>query len=294
MIKMRTGCDIKLLFDTEHRRTKEEYSSQIKELCECGFYYYNFDFGTGRKDAPIYSDDYIKWAYDIREALEENNAGCAIAHEPCFFRFTLTDEEKEIQRRVIEVCSVIGAEWLIMHPIDEDGSGDRAHMKRLAEKNYEHFSKYSDMLEKYKVGMAVENLSNVFKLNYNGLKRQYGDNPYDIIELIDRIGNEDIQMCVDIGHLNTMGLFHIGDTIRDIGPRLKALHIHDNDGLKDQHYLPFMGTIDWADFIKALKSIDYRGVFMYEADHIPSKYPRELRKSWLRLKYDIAQYIVNL
>lgn len=195
---------------------------------------------------------------------------------------------------MIEASSIIGIEQIVMHPIDEDGTGDAKHMKRLFDGNVEYFSKYADILEKYNVGMAVETLTNVFKLHYNGLKRQFGDNPGDLINLVDKIGSEKIGICLDTGHLNTMGLFHIADTVRNFGKRLKALHLHDNDGILDQHYLPFMGTINWKDFIYALREIGYDGYFTYEADKLPMMYPEELRPSWLKIMRDIAEYIVNM
>lgn len=291
---MKFGCDFKILCDTSRILSEEEYSKAIKRMCECGFSYYNFDFVAKDKNSPICADNYIDWAKGLREALDENEAHCVIAHEPCFFKFKLTDEQSEIQRRMIETSEIIGIEQIVMHPIDEDGSGDSAHMRRLFDGNYEYFSKYSDLLEKHNVGMAIEVLSNVFKLHYNGLKRQFGDNPYELIELVDKIDSNRIGLCLDVGHLNTMGIFHIGDTVKAMGKRLKALHIHDNNGILDQHYLPFMGSIDWSDFIHALKEIGYEGYFTYEADTLPMKYPEELRPSWLRLMWDIAEYITDM
>lgn len=287
------GCDFKILCDTTRAYTKEEYSEKIAKMCECGFKYYNFDFTAG-KNSPICTDDYLDWAKALREALDENDARCVIAHEPCFFKFELTDEQREIQRRMVEVSAIMGIEQIVMHPIDEDGSEDAAHMKRLFDGNYEYFSRHGELLEKYNVGMAIETLTNVFKLHYNGLRRQFGDNPYDLIELVDKIDSKHIGLCLDVGHVNTVGLFHIGDTVRAMGKRLKALHLHDNDGILDQHYLPYMGTIDWTDFMHALREIGYEGYFTYEADKIPMMYPEALRPSWLRLMHDIAEYITNI
>ena len=122
----------------------------------------------------------------------------------------------------------------------------------------------------------------------------FGDNPYDLIEIVDRVGSDKVQLCLDIGHLHTMGLFDIGDVVRDMGPRLKALHVHDNNAMADQHYFPYMGSIDWKAFVDALREIGYEGVFMYEADKIPSKYPTALKKPCLKFMGEIAEYIVSL
>jgi sugar phosphate isomerase/epimerase len=57
-------------------------------------------------------------------------------------------------------------------------------------------------------------------------------------------------MCFDIGHA------HIGDGVL---PSLELMreflvtsHIHDNNGLKDEHLLPYEGTIEWKSALRAL------------------------------------------
>ena len=63
--------------------------------------------------------------------------------------------------------------------------------------------------------------------------------------------------------------------IRAIGERLGALHIHDNDRWKDLHQIPFAGSIDWNEVVKALKDIDYKGEFTLEADSFLGSYNAE-------------------
>ena len=49
-----------------------------------------------------------------------------------------------------------------------------------------------------------------------------------------------------------------------LGKRVKALHIHDNDGVSDQHLMPFVGTFRWNDFLQALKDVGYEGDLSFE------------------------------
>lgn len=71
--------------------TKEEYSSWIKDFKDCGFSYFNFDFGYS-KNCPLKKDNYLEWANVVREALCENNAKCAIVHEPVINFFNVDNE----------------------------------------------------------------------------------------------------------------------------------------------------------------------------------------------------------
>ena len=53
--------------------------------------------------------------------------------------------------------------------------------------------------------------------------------------------------------------------IREAGPLLQALHLHDNDGSGDQHLMPYgAGKIDWKDVFSALKEVGYRGLYNWE------------------------------
>jgi len=59
-----------------------------------------------------------------------------------------------------------------------------------------------------------------------------------------------LRMCFDIGHA------HIGDgvlpSLEPMREFLVTSHIHDNNGMKDEHLLPYEGTIEWKSALPAL------------------------------------------
>ena len=61
-----------------------------------------------------------------------------------------------------------------------------------------------------------------------------------------------------------MGHASVGDVIRMLGSLVEVLHLHDNDGIKDQHKMPKTGVLDWADIISALGEIGYGGCYNLE------------------------------
>lgn len=89
-------------------------------------------------------------------------------------------------------------------------------------------------------------------------------------KIIDTVGDEHLGICLDTGHLHLTtdkGLTtqSQGEFIRRAGKRLIALHIADNDTSSDMHILPFCrGTIDWRDFMTALREVGYDRLFNYE------------------------------
>ena len=52
--------------------------------------------------------------------------------------------------------------------------------------------------------------------------------------------------------------------VQAMGPRLWGVHLHDNDGAEDDHYLPGMGTIPFEDVARALAEVAFSGTFMME------------------------------
>jgi len=43
------------------------------------------------------------------------------------------------------------------------------------------------------------------------------------------------------------------------------VHLHDNDGTKDEHLLPGHGTVDWSSYMVELGRCGYRRPLMFEA-----------------------------
>lgn len=60
----------------------------------------------------------------------------------------------------------------------------------------------------------------------------------------------DVRLCFDTGHAHMeSGVEHEYETMRDL---VVTAHIHDNHGERDDHLLPYQGSIDWSAALKAL------------------------------------------
>ncbi len=86
----------------------------------------------------------------------------------------------------------------------------------------------------------------------------------ELCAVVDQLDPEHFGICLDTGHLNLRDK----DQRRFIltaGKRLKALHIADNEGERDQHMMPFgKGNVDFGEVVQALREIDYEGLFNLE------------------------------
>ena len=75
----------------------------------------------------------------------------------------------------------------------------------------------------------------------------------------------DVGICLDYGHANLMG--DLSDAIEAVSGHLWTTHVHDNDGRKDDHRVPFAGRIDWDAAIMETQKIGYDGVLMFEVEN---------------------------
>jgi sugar phosphate isomerase/epimerase len=85
-----------------------------------------------------------------------------------------------------------------------------------------------------------------------------------------------IGICLDVNHANVGQ--DIVVFIRRFGARILSLHISDNDGVDEKHWLPGEGVIPWSDVIRALYAVGYVGPFMYETNLGPNTLAERLRQ----------------
>lgn len=121
-----------------------------------------------------------------------------------------------------------------------------------------------------------------------------------INELIEASGGgAHLGICLDIGHLHrtrSHGLTQqtSAEFIRKAGSRLKALHIHDNHGVTDDHLLPFTHNgLDWKAFMKALSESGYEGLFNLEIHTESYGVPHAVRSMKLGYVRELAGYLLS-
>ncbi|MFK7692466.1 DUF6528 family protein [Paenibacillus sp. HJGM_3] len=87
--------------------------------------------------------------------------------------------------------------------------------------------------------------------------------------------DERLGICCDVNHLvrERPEAF-----IRRLGARIITVHMSDNDGLDERHWLPGDGVIDWPAVMDALADAGYPGPFLFEARQIAP-----LMACWQRL-----------
>lgn len=121
-----------------------------------------------------------------------------------------------------------------------------------------------------------------------------------IDEINEKFGAEVLGFCFDTGHANLVGI-NFEKFLTIIGPRLKVLHMHDNEGIHDLHQIPFAYTrsrdnkssTDWNGFITAMKKNGFDDVLNFETAPVLDAFPDELKKDALQMIYKTGKYFEN-
>lgn len=142
----------------------------------------------------------------------------------------------------------LGVKVMTLHP------GFRTPLYRRPEKVREETKKSLKILEKHAmengITPALENMPDTFIT--------VGREPWELEEMTEGL---EIYWCFDVGHSNTTETM---DDFLRYEERFANIHLHDNNGEKDEHLPIGDGSIDWK---KALHNLsDYRGNFVLEMD----------------------------
>ena len=100
------------------------------------------------------------------------------------------------------------------------------------------------------VTLALENIPNQLSL----LER--------ILRFLEETRLTGIGICFDSGHSNLLA--NPSEEIETAKGWIVTTHLHDNKGRKDEHLLPFEGSIEWPKVLKSLDKIHYQGCLLLE------------------------------
>lgn len=233
------------------------------------------------------------WAREIRGSADAHGVRFTQMHGPVHgpnftnlaHDMTLESFEKLLERS-LRSAAILGIPWVVLHPTNVTREESESFQDALGY-NIQFYRKLIPVLEQTGVGIALENM-----ISRSTAPRHFAL-PEEQVELIDALNHPLIGACWDTGHGHITGLSQAA-SLRTLGSRLKATHIQDNDGAKDQHLLPYQGTISWSEVIHTLKEIGFSGDFTYETHNSIRILPDGIRDAGLKYALDLGNYVISL
>jgi sugar phosphate isomerase/epimerase len=138
-------------------------------------------------------------------------------------RLDAVDEVK----RALEVAERIPFRFLVQHM----GTGRDAADQRKSDAAFNSLEHLVIFAKQRGVTIALENTPDEL------------GSPESLQRFVKETHLKDLKLCIDVGHAHMEdGVSGSFEVMRD---RLVTTHIHDNHGEKDEHLLPYEGTIDW-------------------------------------------------
>jgi sugar phosphate isomerase/epimerase len=173
--------------------------------------------------APLYSD---------HEMGRGGEPGVNVVHPEKTRRIDGMDEIK----RAIEVAEQIPLKYIVIH------LGERHDL--WSPRTAEHAMTALEHLRAFASPLGV-------KLNIENILNEVTQ-PEHILEVLNAGHFSDIGVCLDTGHANISD--SVASVIGELKAHIRAAHIHDNHGQKDEHLWPGDGDIDWPKAMAELKT----------------------------------------
>lgn len=241
-------------------------------LKDCGFDAYDFTMYAGA--VPFGTVDYVENAKVFRQYSESIGIICHQTHAP----YPTAKQGEEAYNkdmffqivRAIEISGALGACVCVVHP----------SVEHSIEENIRLFKALEPYARKAGVKIGVENMT-----------RDIGSHHTHIQAILAGLPEDVFVFCLDTGHAEmAQNKTSAIEMIRTMGSRLQAMHLHDNDQIRDNHGLPFTYKINFEQIIDELKKVGYSGDIMLETGSFFLGVPDALLPVYTKTAAECAKY----
>ncbi len=180
----------------------------------------------------------------LRAGLSVENAHMPYSNMNCMWEDGAEgDDYCEMLCRRVEDAKTYGVSTLVIHLTRTKTPPPSSDV------GWSRFMRVADVAEREGINLAFENLK-----------------AYDrLYECMPRFDSQRIGVCFDSGHNNC----HCPKrrVAVDFAERILAVHLHDNDGTRDAHLMPFDGTTDWVQVKREIMASSYTGAWSMEIEY---------------------------
>jgi len=217
-----------------------------------------FDLGGGRVS--------LSFAKEMRSLAEDLGIVVGQTHAPFGYREddgSTKDQVLDVYKRAAEATAALGAKRMVVHPIKFENCKFDFRREECFQLNLELFSRLRPFLKEVGVTALLENMFITEKKDgFMRLLPTIYSTGAELARAKDALG-EEFGVCLDSGHA-FITKEDIPEMVRAIGPRLLALHLHDNTGDRDDHLPPYFGKGKLDVLLSALKENGYQGNLNFE------------------------------
>jgi len=150
----------------------------------------------------------------------------------------LAEHSAECLRRGLEVTAALGGRVMVMHT-NYSPFYSRAGLREWLGNWSARMPAVLETARRLGVAIAVENA--------------WEENPHVLGHMVDLVSNGEAGVCLDVGHAAAFSRLSLERWWEALGDRVLAIHLHDNDGLSDDHLAPGTGIVDFRALVDLLR-----------------------------------------
>ncbi len=155
-------------------------------------------------------------------------------------------------KTTLHIAHLLDAAMVVFHSGYEKWKYDH-RIDIWLERSVETWQEILPVAESYNLRLAIENI--------------FEDSPENLRQLMEALRSDSIGLCFDTGHFNLFSKIPLVEWLDAIGSYIYELHIHDNDGTKDQHLAPGKGTFDFEGMFGHLTTVSRRDLIITVEAH---------------------------
>ncbi len=235
----------------------------IRQYEGTGFKYLDYSFYTVMSEGdPFMGDAWRDGVLEAKETAEALGFKFVQAHAPCC-EVIGGDDERELEAtlRSIEACGMLGIENMVMHSACVDDYKYPDDKMAYFKANEPFFRALIPAMEKHGVRILFENST----IKHCGDRNFFPIMGKDLVDFVEYMDHPLFGAAWDVGHAHMDDIDHETE-IMAMGKHLRAIHVHDNDGRRDMHTAPFLGTLNYDSLMRGLINSGFDGYFTLEAD----------------------------
>jgi len=239
----------------------------------------------------------LEYVRPVKEASERYGVEIGQIHTP-FPTYVPDRSMVDHVRRATELSFIaaryLGCRHCVVHPgfgiggLDQQLSSDDEWKV-----NIDFYRSLIDCARDNDVVICLENL---FVTDRGKVYQGPCANPDEALRYVDTLngmaGERRFGLCFDVGHANLVGL-DMYRTIMKLKDIICVLHVHDNNGLQDQHLFPYMGIVNWNRFLEGLADSGYDGNLSFETFNAIRKIDPALAQSAMDYLGGIGRFFLG-
>lgn len=175
------------------------------------------------------------------------------------------------QKKLVEMGMCLEPKVLVVHP--DTGTTEEKDWHLRHDALVKSLRDFAPWCKERGLKIALENLTQISAFQTSDI----------LLDVIRRSGQDNVGICFDVNHLflETHRSF-----MEKAGRKILTMHISDNDGVSERHFIPGDGVIDWKEFFVLVKEAGFNGTMICECarvlgmDDFPQRVAK-LKERWL-------------